>query len=285
MSRGRILFADNDEAFRTTRAHFLTAYDVLHASSVKEAEQLLQDQWVHLAILDIRLQDDDEEQDTSGLSLAKHDTYRPIPKIMLTGYPTYQHVREALGPLLDGLPAAVDFIAKQDGPEVLLQAIEKAFASYVRINWDLDIQSHERQPVTFASLASFIENRLESDKLPQRAQELEELFRRLFYEKSQITLDRLLWQRMGRVALTVFTFQEGALPESFVVVCGKRSIMEAETARYKTFAPKLQEGLGTVLTAQMETAHFSANAYMLTHADLEQLQPLVDLYKSGVDKA
>jgi DNA-binding response OmpR family regulator len=52
MSPGRILFADNNSAFRKTRAEFLHArYHVLEASTVQEAERILRDDWVHLAIL------------------------------------------------------------------------------------------------------------------------------------------------------------------------------------------------------------------------------------------
>ncbi|ETX00497.1 MAG: hypothetical protein ETSY2_38985 [Candidatus Entotheonella gemina] len=284
MPGGRILFADNDETFRTTRARFLTGYDIVHASSAEEAEQVLQNQWIHLAILDIRMQDDAEEQDVSGLLLAKQDTYRSVPKIMLTGFPNYRDVREALGPLLDGLPPAIDFIAKQDGPEVIVEAVEQAFARYVRINWELDIQSNDRHPITFPSLVMFMETSLEGELLSQRARELEDLFRGLFYDKSQITLGRILWQRMGHVALTVFAFQAGTLPESFVVVFGQHATMLQATQRYQTFAPKTQDKLGTVLNIRKETTHFAVNAYTLVNADLESVQTLADFYKIVPDK-
>lgn len=285
MSRGRILFADNDEAFRTTRAQFLTDYDVVHAGSAEEAEQVLRNQWIHLAILDIRMQDDSEEQDISGLLLAKQDAYRLVPKIMLTGFPNYRDVREALGPLLDGLPPAVDFIAKQDGPEVILEAVEQAFARYVRINWELDIQSSDRHPITFPSLVTLIETGLEGTHLSERARELEDLFRGLFYDKSQITLGRIFWQRMSRVALTVHAFQAGMLPESFVVVCGQRETIRQDTQRYKTHAPKTQDSLGTVLSDQQETTHFAISAYTLVNANLENVQILADFYKLTPDKS
>ena len=285
MSRGRILFADNNDAFRTTRAQFLTDYEVVHANSVEEAERILREQWIHMAILDIRMRDDADAQDASGLLLAKHDDYRLIPKIMLTGYPDYRHVVEALGPLLDGLPPAVDFLYKDDGAAMMRQAVEKVFVNYVGVNWDLVIQSNARQPVTFPNLTALIEPGLEGDLLSQRAQELEDLFRRLFSDKSQITLDRQLWQRDGRVAVTVFAFQAGLLPENFVVVCGPRALMQEEAQRYCDFAPHHQDHLGTVLDTQSETPHFMVSAYRLPQADLEKVQTLAELYKLASDKA
>lgn len=61
---GRILLADNEPMFRTARARFLRTrhYHVLEAGSVAEAERVLSDEWVHLAILDIRLEDDHDER-------------------------------------------------------------------------------------------------------------------------------------------------------------------------------------------------------------------------------
>lgn len=58
---------------------------------------------------------DGDDKDVSGLTLAKGPAYRPVPKIILTGFLTYQAVREALGPALDGLPLAVDLLGKQQG--------------------------------------------------------------------------------------------------------------------------------------------------------------------------
>src|SRR5262245_51690656 len=140
MSPNRILFADNDDRFRSTRAEFLQdSYEVIEARSVQEAEQYLRDNRIHLAIFDLRLEDDDDTGDISGLTLAKEAAYRAVPKIILTGFPSVEAMRAALAPKLEGLPLAVDFLAKQDGPYALLQAVESAFAQHVYINWDLRI--------------------------------------------------------------------------------------------------------------------------------------------------
>jgi DNA-binding NarL/FixJ family response regulator len=126
-----ILFADNDPDFLNTRAEFLenAGYRVLKALTLADAERLPQEAYVHLAILDVSMENDDDEKDISGLALAKNPAYRAIPKIILTCFPSYEYVREALKPQLEGLPPAVDFVAKQEGPEVLLRAIRKALES------------------------------------------------------------------------------------------------------------------------------------------------------------
>lgn len=123
----RILFADNDQKFLQSRKEFLEqeGYQVVPAANETEARRILEQGTIDLAILDIRLREDKDNKDISGLTLAK-ETDPAIPKIILTNYPTYEAVREALGVSMEGLPAAVGFVAKYEGPEALLRAVRKA---------------------------------------------------------------------------------------------------------------------------------------------------------------
>ena len=124
MQERTILFADNDPDFLETRKESLekAGYRVITATNPTEAKEALEQEQVDAAILDIRLKDDQDDRDMSGLTLAK-GTAPTIPKIILTAFPSYEKVREALGPGYEGKAAAVDFIAKQEGPEALLQAL------------------------------------------------------------------------------------------------------------------------------------------------------------------
>lgn len=287
MVNGRILLADNEPMFRTARARFLRTrhYHVLEAGSVTEAERILSDEWVHLAILDIRLEDDRDAKDISGLILAQKADYHSLPKIMLTGHPSYEAARQALGPVVDGLPPAVAFLAKAEGIEAMLKAVQDAFVQHVRINHDLVLQTSPSTPIALPHLVSLIMPDCDATHLPVRAAELEDLLRHLFYAQHQITLARLLWQRLGRVALVVLAFQEGSLPDAFVVVCGQRQAMAETAQRYLTFAPKIPGETGTVLSQSAETLHFAAQAYVLAGADLEQVQSLTSLYRTGPEKS
>ncbi len=278
-----VLFADNNPDFLNTRAEFLEneGYRVLKAFTLEEARQLLTEARVHLAILDIRMVDDDNEKDVSGLTLAKDLGYRPIPKIILTSFPTYQTVGQALGPALDGLPPAVDFLSKREGPEAMIQAVDRAFAEHVRINWDLHIRWDAPERLSFPHLATLIELELDTARLPDRASELEDLFRKLFYEKGQITIGQLLWRREGRACMTVFAYSPKGTLEQLVVTCGLRPQIKQELARYKEFAPK--GGTTTALLTSAETMRFAAAVYALPEADLEQVQAFEAFYR--VNKA
>lgn len=125
----KILVADNDPIHLRTMKDFLRGrgYAVVVAKNVPAARQALQDGRVDLAILDVRLSEDTDAKDISGLTLAK--TLAPqIPKIVLTRFPTYANVRDALRTVRGGRPAAIGFVSKPEG----LPAIERAVDGAVK---------------------------------------------------------------------------------------------------------------------------------------------------------
>lgn len=123
----KILMADNDPDFLATRQEFLErkGYVVIPAFSPLEAQKKMKEESIHLAILDIRLINDDDENDTSGLELARTFSYS-VPTLILTSHPTVEYVRRAMRPHLDGRPGIFDFLTKQEGPEALITAIQRA---------------------------------------------------------------------------------------------------------------------------------------------------------------
>ncbi len=126
MAGAKILFAENDRDFLETRGEFLerAGYTVIPASSPTEARKKLMENNPDIAILDIRLVNDDDEKDASGLELAK-EISRSVPVLILTGYPSLEYMRQMLRPQTDGSPVAYDFISKADGPDVLLTAVKR----------------------------------------------------------------------------------------------------------------------------------------------------------------
>lgn len=285
MSQRKILFADNDPDFLSTRSEFLArdGYLVIPAKSPAEAERLADGVNVHIMILDIRLDNDDDETDISGILLAQRSDFRNIPKIILTGFPSPYTSRDVLKLHPSGHQSAINYVGKEEGPSALTQAVQDVFAHHVHINWELFIDWKAIDPF---SLVKKIELDIQSERLLHRADEIEDLFRRLFYEKDHIRIERLLWQRDARVALVVFAFKEGVNPESFVVVCGQNAVVSQEAQRFDKFAPKAPGHSATVLDKAMraETTHFAANAYALADNDLENAQTLIELYRLGPEK-
>lgn len=237
---------------------------------------------IHLAVFDLRLTDD-SESDRSGLLLAR-EVARSTPKLILTKWPTYEDVRDALKLDDESLPPAVDFLDKRDGLEKLGGAVGQALDKYVRINRDLVIQAGEGYPALFLNLIGLLSHGPHVEHPESRAEELEDLFRRLFYEKTQVKIERLLWRRDGRAALLVVAFVEGNVPESLVVVCGHKARMEGEEHRYREFTPHAPGHNSTVLSFVSATEHFTAHAYALAGAGLEGVVSLEELYRTSPDR-
>ncbi len=278
-----VLLADNDPDFLNTRAEFLkkAGYWVLKAYTLDQARQLLAEAHVHLAILDIRLVDDNDDKDTSGLTLAKEPAYRPVPKIILTGFPSVEAAREALKPQLEGLPPAVDFLDKKEGAEAMIQAVEQAL-THARINWDLDIRWDRQEHLSFLYLADLLEPDLPNDRLVQRSGELEDLFRKLFYEYRQLRLGRLLWHGSQRLCLSALARSVQGADDPRIVICGEREKIGQELSRMQALAPGTVQG--PRLAGEAETTHLGAVAYILPDADMETVQPLRDLFQSGKER-
>jgi DNA-binding response OmpR family regulator len=281
LSIKRVLIADNDIDFLETRAEQLEViggYRVFKAASPEEAEQLLARTWLHLAIFDIRMRDDNDDLDVSGLTLAADDRFRPIPKIILTRHATVQLARDALVAGADGQPLAVDFVDKKDELETLLEAMESVLDLYVPINWDLSIRQDKEHHITFPYLVSLVEPDIDAASFSDLVYELEDLFRMLFYQKSELLLGRLFWHREGRTCLTVFAFFNDQPAEHYLVTCGSRYEIEQERTRYERFAPKFSRE--RVSEDFARTTHFAAAAHLLPRVDLERVQTLKELYST-----
>lgn len=280
----KILFVDNDPDFLATRAEFLerAGFHVYKAMTLVDAEEHLSNGWVHLAVLDVRMMDDDDEKDFSGMTLINADFTQAITKIVLTSFNTPQ-IRDFVRAVKQTQPLMLDVIEKADGPDALIAVVSEAFTRHIRINWNLTIDWKARDSF---SLIKLIEPGIEGERVINRAEEFEDLFRRLFYEKDHIRIERLLWWLDGRIALVVFAFKEGQKPESHIVVCGKNEIVNKEAERFKEFAPKVPGDSGVTLGEKMcaETTHFAANAYTFANCDLENVQTLIDLYRLGPER-
>lgn len=282
MSDVNILIADNDLDALSIYSEYLRGlgYNIFTADSVESARQLISTERIHLAILDLRLRDD-TPADKTGLFLAQ-ELARSTPKLILTKWPNHLDVREALKLDEFSLPPAVDFLDKKQGLDILGEAIKHALKKYVRINTDLLIQFSNGH-LTFAGLFELLASETSLD-IHRGPEELQDLFRKLFYEKTQITIDGLLWQRKGRVALAVVSFAEGNTSESVVVVCGPTEQLDQEEQRYRDFAPQAPGHNATILNKAADTSHLAARAYLLANAGNDEHSLLGELYRTGSDR-
>lgn len=131
-----ILVADNqpEDLASWQRILINAGYDVQTAQSPEAARVVLQETRVDLAIIDLRLRDDQDENDVSGLLLAKEKAFRHIPKIILTAFSIgYSDLRQVLGPIADDLPPTVAFVKKDERPQVLLEVARQTLETWPRL--------------------------------------------------------------------------------------------------------------------------------------------------------
>lgn len=123
----RILIVDDMPVVITPLMNFFNrnGYDVVAATNAVEALQLAAEKKPDVAIIDLCLLKVNDDNDFSGLDLARKLDPQ-LPKIILTAHPSVKAVREALGRTTEGIPLAVAFVAKKEPMEALLQAVQLA---------------------------------------------------------------------------------------------------------------------------------------------------------------
>lgn len=151
MQKGQLLFAENNVDFLNARKEFLinNGYHIVTATNPAETRLALQENHIDMAILDIRLKNDHDENDFSGFDIAEN-VAPSVPKIILTDHANMENLRRALRPRVQGRGTALDLIAKNEGPESLLRAIEQALVRNVFV-------AHGRDDGALQITARFIE--------------------------------------------------------------------------------------------------------------------------------
>ncbi|MCB8942485.1 MAG: DNA-binding response regulator [Ardenticatenaceae bacterium] len=272
MSKITLLLADNDQDFLIICGEYLEncGYHVIQAHGREQAQQALETTNIHLAILDLRLTDDTDEKDRSGLIIAE-TVARQVPKIILTKFPTYQDVVKALKLDTHTLPPAVDFVDKREGLDKLRQSIVESLTHYAQINWDLAIQWNGY--LALSQVVNLIEPGLERTLLSERSAEFEDLLRKLFFEHAQVTISDIFSHQDDHLILPVFTHNPHGL-KMYLLYCGQVETMNRENRLYETAVPQriITEKISRVHTAQ--TLHFAAATYTLNGGNLEEIVTL-----------
>ncbi len=128
-SQKRILLADNSEDYHRSLKGLLELenYAVEIAVSVEQALEILKNTDFDLIIVDLRLTDDEDQYDISGLEVAKEAQSLSIPCIFVSGFTTIEYQRIALRSR-GAIPLALDFIEKQRGPQAVLDDLKILFS-------------------------------------------------------------------------------------------------------------------------------------------------------------
>lgn len=270
---GIILLMDNHVSILEKYGRLLEedGYQVVRASTLGEAELILRRRYIHLAVLDICMEEKaDGFQDDGGLVLAEQAEYARIPKIILTAHKEFDYARRAM-------KVALSIVAKDDGPHPFLQAVEQAFTNTIRIKWDLRFHWPSHQPPCFLEILGALNPQPELDELGDRLQELEDLFRKLFYDYDDVLISQVIWNRAGHLALKVFAYTLER-EDAYIVVSSSFGDWQAEHATYTQDAPQRLSGGGCALKLNVQTVHYAANAWELIDADVEQVHTFAKFF-------
>ncbi|MCP4692211.1 MAG: ATP-dependent 6-phosphofructokinase [Desulfobacterales bacterium] len=132
MTQINVLVIDNDADYRKSLAEGLLAseeYEVFEAGGPGEAREILEKELIHLAMIDIRLNDDEDPGDRSGLELAE-EIDPVVARILLCEYPPGGIApggafNKTLIPADDRF-AEVYFVSKQEDLFVMAEVVERA---------------------------------------------------------------------------------------------------------------------------------------------------------------
>ncbi len=244
MKKRTIALVENDRVFLETRKEVLelSGYEVIPIATYQQAKSILQNQWVHLAIVDLRLEE--AEGDNLGIVLLR-ETDPIIPKVVMTAYRRVDNAVAALRPAPENRSPAVDFIGKGAGIPYMLEVVERVFRDKVRINFNLHIEFEES-----LSFAGMLPDQLRSnDGQLNRLNEMEDLFRKLFFEEDHIRLSRRAARKDGALEVHVDAVSKNGVSK-FKVLFGRRSSILAA----------VRSGSRRAVDCQ-ETLHYSAASY------------------------
>jgi CheY-like chemotaxis protein len=282
----RVLVVDNDPVVCSSVQLLLETrgFEVLSASSVQEARAILSTEPIHLALLDIRLEDDTDPNDTSGLDLAE-EMDPIVARIILTGYASYEHTRRALGHRIDTVPA-LDVISKKRPPSEWLGVVERAFREQLGINFDL--QDDLLEGLSYADMAAELELDAEETEAETILWQLRELLRKLFAEAETVLVSPL-----GREGRTEGCSHSGAtlikvIPRyrsrgwgaAVVAKLGPRSQIKQESLNYEQHVRGFIGGhRHTSKEKSAYTLHLGGVVYSLIGTSLDDVWDLSAFYQ------
>jgi FixJ family two-component response regulator len=153
--RLRVLVVDNDAKTREQHTRLLLGWGFIPVVARGTGEELLtdavrqaRDRRCQVALVDMRLRDDYDKRDWSGLELVPK--LHPTAAIIVSGFGDRKSVVSALKEY-----GAFDFVGKEDGPEQIQKTIEEAAHQLsacvhrAHISWSHDLSSERIRDLLF----------------------------------------------------------------------------------------------------------------------------------------
>jgi hypothetical protein len=258
-------------------------YTILSATSAEQALDLINDRWVHLLVIDARLDNDEDPLDYSGIQLARNDRLKMYPQIMYTAYPrdaAVQLIVENYGTL----PPNLRIYSKRDAE--IATIVDRAFllerqggTGQIGINFDQRLIYSDHRS-TLSLVGQLRDAPTDGDTIAARIGEIEDLFGKAFPECDTLRITAITSGRGGGFVLIVTPEQEQQTQRTQLVKCGERRTIAREYRNYREhvrdfvdFAAHLTED------RPIETLHFGLLKYHIAFGDIDETITFADFYR------
>lgn len=252
-------------------------YEVFVATTFNAAMDAITGQHFHLAIVDVRLEDDDPEND-DGLTLLYEIEQRGLneimPCIVLTAYDSVNNVLVALQE-----HHAARFIQKTTGyRQKLLDAVADLFEKRIKINFDLgyDVNSD----ALIAEIAADVNWSMSAKpELEWLAAQVQDLFGRLFYAARRVHITKLTPGLTGSAIIRVQPTWRYGLGQSYVAKIGRRDKVEIEAQRFEEYVSRfLPQNMIAQVKDTAYTRQLGALLYTFAENDTVPLREFDEYY-------
>jgi len=249
--QGRILVVDDKQDWRDAAVEALrqAGFEAESVETIAQARICMEQGLYHLLVLDIRLDNDSNEdglaflRELDGLGLTD-----AVQVVMFSNYGTKEYMRETFRDY-----RIADFIEKSPFNEYkFVEDVRRVFSKNARLNLDMNIRwSQTSGPeATVVNLkirhdSNENPNRVTANSVLQKrvAIELEDLLRRLFYEASSVLVRPMAPGRGGTGVLWARPFYDNIGGGSAVVVkYGSAPQVQQEYRNYKEYVERLVGG-------------------------------------------
>lgn len=282
--QGRVLIVDDLEKWRKELVSILQreGYATVSADTAATAFAYLQTEIYHVAVLDIRLVDLDQNN-TDGIhllrDLGKLGLHEATRIIILSAYGTQEHMREAFKDY-----RVADFLSKNHFTRKgFLESVHQVFLKEVSINLRLDIHWQRVQgpeQVVHNLELGGIRLRRNPDLQNHIALELDDLLCRLFHTAESVILRPFLTGPGETGVLWAQPFYPNGGGRAVVVKFGDFQEIEQEADHFRTYVqPFVSGGRTTSILAQRRTPHLAGITYSLLGADRDQWEDFGAYYR------
>ncbi len=273
MTLGDILIVENDSlVLEGHRQIFeMEGYRVMTASSAAEAQELLMYRQVDLAIVDVRLSDDHDTYDRSGIELVERMPPETV-KLLVSAFDRYEY-----GPKM---PHNVLHFDKKEGSRKLVAEVKRLFREVVRRNGALEVVL--RDGLTVLGLVQQMKafRGVPEGLLTAVCEEFIQLLQRLFLRETQVELSYLLPGHGGAGVVLVRPFYPGK--GAYVVVkFGLREAIQQEVSNYREYVePYIQINSTDLVGDLVVTKNLAAARFRFVGAYREgRVRDLATVYR------